>query len=314
MKLKKSIGALVVAGALALSLAACGGDNGGNVVSKVGQPAAATMSPSELLSAAQKASTNNQEEAMQAKMNAVLKMSGKEGKESHSIGLNLDADLVVHTDPMKMSMKMDMDVQADGQKQSQDMQMYILEENGKAAAYMGVGGQWAKQVYDLNGTEFEQLKQQSTRSFDTDDFTKAFASDAEVLKNKGLTKLNGKDAVLLEGEIDAALMEEALKNAGIEEQLRQLQISFDDLKTKSGIKVAAYYDPETLMPLQIDMDMTDFFSELMQNVMKAAASSSSDVSIKVDEYTMSVQIVAYGDKNVPDVVLPAAAVTAQTMS
>lgn len=312
MKLKKkwkaSLGAVLAAGVLTLSLAGCGDDN----VSQVGQAAAAQMSPGDILSASKQASQANHEQDVQAKMNAVMKISGTDGSESHEINLNLDADLIAHQSPMKMSMNMSMDMAMDGERESQDMDMYMIQENDKMAMYMNMDGQWMKQVIALDSEQVEELKASSTRSFDTDAFTDAFQSDSQVLTNKGITKINGKDAVLLEGELSFEDMEDALKSAGIEDQLRQLNLTLSDIKPTTGIQVAAYYDPVTYMPLQMDIDLTDFCAELFDALLKNTLSSTNE-TIKVDQYTMSIQMVAYG-KDVPEVVLPAAAAAAQTVS
>lgn len=319
MKWKKSIGALLIAAALATSLAACGegttnsttSSSKPETISQVGQ-SAANMTPGEIFSAAKTASTNSSEQDLQAKMTAVIKMSATAKGESASIDMNLGADLTAKADPFKMAMNMDLQMQAMGEKQNQKMDMYMIEEDGKCAVYMGADGQWQKQIIDLEGTEFEQLREQSTRSFNTNDFTEAFQADAEVFENKGIRKINGKDAVVLEGEISADEMMEALKSAGIEEQLSQLGLKLSDIQTKSGIKSVVYYDPQTYMPLQMDIDMTDYFNELIQAMMKSELNSNG-ASMDIEKYTMSIQIVAYG-KDVPDVVLPAAAANAKTVT
>lgn len=315
MKLKKSVGALLIAAALATSLAACGEPtpttSTPETVSQVGQ-SAANMTPAQIFAASKTASKSDSEENMQAKMNAVMKMDASAEGESASVNMNIDADMTANANPMKMAMNMNLTADMAGQKQSQAMDMYMIEENGKCAVYVGANGQWAKQVVDMEGTEFEELRKQSTQSFNTGDFTDAFNADAEVFENKGIRKLNGKDAVVLEGEINAEDMMGALKSAGIEEQLKQLGLSLSDLKTQSGIEVTAYYDPQTYMPLQMDIDMTKYFDELVQSMMKSQLNSAG-ATMDIQQYTMSIQILAYG-KDVPDVVLPPEAANAQVVS
>lgn len=314
MKFKKSVGALLVAAALATSLAACGGDSGS--LSQVGQ-SAANMTPAQIFSASKSSAKQNEELGMQAKVGAVLDatISGKgEGVNMDmDMKMDLDLDLTIKPDPLQMSMNMKADVNAANQQESLVMDMYLVEENGKCAMYANTDGKWTKSVMEIDSDEFRQAKEEMMKSLNTTDFTDAFENDAKVFKNKGVQKLNGRDAVLLEGEITGEEIMDLLKDSSMGEQLSTLGLSASDIQTKSGIKVKAYYDTQTYMPLQMDLDMTDYFKEFFQTMMKSSMPSNSldiEVNADVKQYTMSVQIVSFGEA-VPDVVLPAEAVSAQ---
>ena len=142
-----------------------------------------------------------------------------------------------------------------------------------------------------------------------------YTQDAEIFENKEGVQVNGKEVVVLEGELTGDDMIAALKDSGIEDQLAQLGqagMSLEDFKTQSGMKIVGYYDAETLSPCgNHPFDMTDYFKEVMEKILTAQNTGSSD--FKVDKYTMTITYTAFGNK-VPEINLPAAAQNATTMT
>lgn len=306
MKMKKRIGAGVAAIALALSLAACGegtGSSTSEVMSQVGAQGAANMTPEAILTQSGKASEDLTD--VQANMKAEVKMTAQ----GETMNMDIDMDMIAKESPVRAQMNMDINLSLGGEKQSQAMNMYMLEENGKVSMYLGMDGKWQKASIDL-GTSQEQLEKYS-KQVDTSVYTQ----DAEIFENKGVKKVNGKEVVVLEGELTGDDMIAALKDSGIEDQLAQLGqagMSLEDFKTQSGMKIVGYYDAETLLPVEMTVDMTDYFKEVMEKIL-TAQNTPVPSDFKVDKYTMTITYTALGDK-VPEINLPAAAQNATTMT
>ena len=55
-------------------------------------------------------------------------------------------------------------------------------------------------------------------------------------------------------------------------QLGQAGMSLEDFKTQSGMKIVGYYDAETLLPVEMTVDMTDYFKEVMEKILTAQIS------------------------------------------
>ena len=306
MKMKKRIGAGVAAIALALSLAACGegtGNSASEVMSQVGAQGAANMTPEAILTQSGKASEDLTD--VQANMKAEVKMTAQ----GETMNMDIDMDMIAKESPVRAQMNMDINLSLGGEKQSQAMNMYMLEENGKVSMYLGMDGKWQKASIDL-GTSQEQLEKYS-KQVDTSVYTQ----DAEIFENKGVKKVNGKEVVVLEGELTGDDMIAALKDSGIEDQLAQLGqagMSLEDFKTQSGMKIVGYYDAETLLPVEMTVDMTDYFKEVMEKIL-TAQNTPVPSDFKVDKYTMTITYTAFGNK-VPEINLPAAAQNATTMT
>ena len=306
MKMKKRIGAGVAAIALALSLAACGegtGSSTSEVMSQVGAQGTANMTPKAILTQSGKASEDLTD--VQANMKAEVKMTAQ----GETMNMDIDMDMIAKESPVRAQMNMDINLSLGGEKQSQAMNMYMLEENGKVSMYLGMDGKWQKASIDL-GTSQEQLEKYS-KQVDTSVYTQ----DAEIFENKGVKKVNGKEVVVLEGELTGDDMIAALKDSGIEDQLAQLGqagMSLEDFKTQSGMKIVGYYDAETLLPVEMTVDMTDYFKEVMEKIL-TAQNTPVPSDFKVDKYTMTITYTAFGNK-VPEINLPAAAQNATTMT
>ena len=306
MKMKKRIGAGVAAIALALSLAACGegtGSSTSEVMSQVGAQGTANMTPKAILTQSGKASEDLTD--VQANMKAEVKMTAQ----GETMNMDIDMDMIAKESPVRAQMNMDINLSLGGEKQSQAMNMYMLEENGKVSMYLGMDGKWQKASIDL-GTSQEQLEKYS-KQVDTSVYTQ----DAEIFENKGVKKVNGKEVVVLEGELTGDDMIAALKDSGIEDQLAQLGqagMSLEDFKTQSGMKIVGYYDAETLLPVEMTVDMTDYFKEVMEKIL-TAQNTPAPSDFKVDKYTMTITYTAFGNK-VPEINLPAAAQNATTMT
>lgn len=306
MKMKKRIGAGVAAIALALSLAACGegtGSSTSEVMSQVGAQGAANMTPEAILTQSGKASEDLTD--VQANMKAEVKMTAQ----GEIMNMDIDMDMIAKESPVRAQMNMDVNLSLGGEKQSQAMDLYMLEENGKVSMYLGMDGKWQKTSIDL-GTSQEQLEKYS-KQVDTSVYTQ----DAEIFENKGVKKINGKEVVVLEGELTGDDMMAALKESGTEDQLAQLGqagMNLEDFKTESGMKIVGYYDAETLLPVEMTVDMTDYFKEVMEKIL-TAQNTPVPSDFKVDKYTMTITYTALGDK-VPEINLPAAAQNATTMT
>ncbi len=306
MKMKKRIGAGVAAIALALSLAACGegtGSSTSEVMSQVGAQGAANMTPEAILTQSGKASEDLTD--VQANMKAEVKMTAQ----GEIMNMDIDMDMIAKESPVRAQMNMDVNLSLGGEKQSQAMDLYMLEENGKVSMYLGMDGKWQKTSIDL-GTSQEQLEKYS-KQVDTSVYTQ----DAEIFENKGVKKVNGKEVVVLEGELTGDDMMAALKESGTEDQLAQLGqagMNLEDFKTESGMKIVGYYDAETLLPVEMTVDMTDYFKEVMEKIL-TAQNTPVPSDFKVDKYTMTITYTAFGNK-VPEINLPAAAQNATTMT
>lgn len=303
MKMKKRIGAGIAAVVLALSLAACGEGPGSSseVMSQVGAQGAANMTPQAILAQSGKASEDLTD--LQANLKAEMKMKAQ----GQAMEMAIDMDMIAKQNPVRAQMNMDMNVSQGGQKQSQAIDLYMLEENGKVSMYMGMDGQWQKSSIDLSESQ-EQLKQYS-QQVDTSVYTQ----DAEIFENKGVQKVNGKEVVVLEGKLTGDDMIEALKASGIEDQLTQQLgqsgMSLEDFKTESGMKIVGYYDAETLLPVEMTIDMSDYFKEIMEKVF-SAQNTSVPSDFNVEKYSMTITYTAFGD-DVPEIKLPAAAFKTQ---
>ena len=61
------------------------------------------------------------------------------------------------------------------------------------------------------------------------------------------------------------------------------------------MKIVGYYDAETLLPVEMTVDMTDYFKEVMEKIL-TAQNTPVPSDFKVVEYTMTITYTAFGNK------------------
>ncbi len=235
----RSIAAVLLALTMAMGLAACGNEGGGDAPD-------ADLTPAEVLQKSQE--TMNAVKSVHYDMDLGFQMAAD--------GQTIDVKTTSAVDYTSEPVSMKMDVKADVGGQTQDTTMYLVEEEGKAVMYMNSAGQWMNQeVADLS--EYD-----ATASMDL------YFSSSENFEANGTETINGVEANRYDGVIVKEDMAKVLDASGMDDMLAQMNMSSDDidLTNLGDLTISIWIDPTTYYPVQYEMDMTAFMNALMTQV------------------------------------------------
>lgn len=233
----RSIAAVLLALTMAVGLAACGTEGGGD---------AADLTPAEVLQKSQ--------EVLDAVKSVHYDMDL--GFQMAADGQTIDVKTTSAVDYTSEPVSMKMEVKADVGGQTQDTTMYLVEEDGKAVMYMNTDGQWVNQeVADLSQYD-------ATASMDL------YFSSSENFEANGTETVNGVEANRYDGVIVKEDMAEVLDASGMDDMLAQMNMSSDDIDVTNlgDLPISIWIDPATYYPVKYEMDMTSFMQALMTQV------------------------------------------------
>lgn len=307
-KWKKRAGALLAAGVLGVSLAACSPTESSSGTAST--TAAATreisnMSAEQVIAEVQKAQDAVTTNAVAMQANIQLGMSmGQE-----SMAMNGVMDIQVQENPMRM--RMAMDLESAGMTETVEMYMDVSDDGSTGNLYMQQGGQWYKMHTSDMSTFQAAMEDSYAQSADVDAY---FGDDIDLYTNKGTQTVNGKETVLLEAVFSGQDMIDMMEQTGTMEQVEQqfstLGMNAADLFGQGSMTVGVYVDTETLLPVRMSIDMTEWMQGAMDNLMGSLTSmvSSPETAISIDNYRIDMDITGWGEEvkvEVPSSVLGA---------
>jgi hypothetical protein len=291
MNTTKRVGALICAGALALSLAACGGGGGSS---------AGGQTPAEILAAAD--AKVNEATSMDATMTMEMAINVNSGEQAMELPMTMTGNLVCFTDPMKAKVDMDVTIDMSGlmgleagdpsATQTQNVQMYIEQnEDGTATTYTNDGTGWTSETSDDLG-DLMQYNPQDSMSLYLDSGS-AFVAGAEE-------DLNGVKATKYTGVITGAALEKVINASGVLDNLDGLTGSFDT----EGADLAALYQDMGDMPVSIwidaagypvryEMDMTEMMNAMVAKLTEQLAEDLAGATIDLAYVKVSMDISNY---------------------
>ncbi len=295
MNITKRITAALAAMTLCVSLAACGGNGGGNQAD-----GGKSQTPSEQIAAAiEKLNTAN---SMSMAMKQDVDMTVKMGEQSQKIAYKIDMDMDMFQKPLKAKGKMSIDMGELGGKQ--ETELYMQDADSEVSVYIGANGQWMKQSADAEGMDL----------YDIQGAMNLYLDSASDFKEAGSEQVNGTDAKKFTGTIKGDKMEEVLEESGMMSMLDQFGtagMSEDELKKMvSGLgdmPITVWIGAEGY-PVQYEIDMTKMMNSIMDNAMKIAGAAEQGVSMEVSSAKVSMVCSNFG--SVTDFEIPAEALNA----
>lgn len=268
-----------------ISLAGCGGDNGGSSTEDVMKTA--------------------QEELAKVKsMNYDMSMIMNMSTNGQTVESNTTGKIAYNADPLAMEMTMNMDMA--GQKVN--MVMYAVQEGSDLVMYMSPdnGTSWAKQTM-ADASELEQYNAQESMAI--------YLENIDSFKENGTEQINGSDAARYDGVISNDALNEVMEASGAASQLTQYGITeeqaADMYKDLGDLPISIWIDKESSLPVKYEMDMTTMMQTIMNKVVETLGEAAAGAEITIDK--MFISMTLYDFNNVNEITLPEAAKNAQEM-
>lgn len=271
MKKMKKVWVLLLAAAMVVSLAACGG-SGDSGAGKSGQPDANKL----VADASQKMKELKS-------MNSDITMEIAMSENGKAMSLESGMKISALEDPELMKIEMTIKGESAGTKIPETVSdMYGQETDGATVIYMSVdqGQNWFKQT-----ATSDALSQYSAK-----DSMGAYLKSSSNFKLTGTEKVGESDAYKLEGAVSGADIEKVLKDSGGLKQLSKLMpgMSEDEIvKDAKPMPITVWIDKESGYPVKYDMDMAGLMSSVMDKIAKSA---SSNHKISVDKMKISMTV------------------------
>lgn len=170
---------------------------------------------------------------------------------------------------------------------SVEAEMYTENFGDSSNVYIGNNGNWVQfNVKNVDMIEY-------TGEYVDVEHVKLFLNSLIDIERSSTT-INGKSAILLEGEVDFSKLDEVVKALGFGDMLATGNISAEQIEQMyEGIaspKMFVYLDNATGLPLQIDVDVVDFYKSFFSNANRLIGGSMNmdvnhaNISIKFSNY------------------------------
>ena len=219
-------------------------------------------------------------------------------------------DIQVQENPMRM--RMAMDLESDGMTETVEMYMDVSDDGSTGNLYMQQGGQWYKMHTSDMSTFQAAMEDSYAQSADVDAY---FGDDIDLYTNKGTQTVNGKETVLLEAVFSGQDMIDMMEQTGTMDQVGAAVFHprnerSGSLRGQGSMTVGVYVDTETLLPVRMSIDMTEWMQGAMDNLMGSLTSmvSSPETAISIDNYRIDMDITGWCEEvkvEVPSSVLGA---------
>lgn len=240
MKLRKKLFAGVLAGAMALTMAGCGGNTTADTSDENGVVEALLQKAEETMAGVT---------SMSSQMDMVMDLTLDEDVFSTSTTAVIDG----FYDPVKM--KMDMSMTINGEE-LQNYSMYVVQDGDTLTSYMNYAGAWYAQPMDMS----------SISQYDAQQNMSLYLENLQTFSEAGTEEINGQSATIIEGVLTGDSMKEAIASSGIEsmsgelgmteEELDSLFASLGDMPVKLWITDDGYV-------VKYELDMTEMMASLM---------------------------------------------------
>ena len=293
MKRWKQTASLVLAGALALALTACGGPS---------DPDRTQRTPEEVLA---QTLENSQTplESLSATAAVQVDLEVQADGQTQTTQTTTSADMVYFSDPFKLRAETSTDM---GELGSFSATVYAQQEGDGYTMYTDVGGQWFRETTSLELLEqYNASTEMNTYLNSTQEWT--FQQEEELDGEGNTLKFSG----TVTGSQISALMEErgVLDSLGT---LQQLGVSAENLQgilqDLGSLTIQMWVDPEVCRPVRYEMDMTELSNTLMERLLSTLAGMGEPVGDVSIRYPQVLVTVTCSDFNAaPDFEIPAEA-------
>lgn len=282
MKLRKRVFAGILAGAMALMMAGCGGTT------------ADTSADGGVEALLQKADeTMAGVTSMSSHMDMVMDMTLDEEVYSTSTSATIEG----FYDPVKM--KMDMSMSINGEE-LQSYAMYVAQDGDTVTSYMNMAGAWYAQPVDISS--LSQYNAQENMSI--------YLENLETFSEAGTEEINGQSATIIEGVLTGDSMKEAIASSGIDSMSTELGMTeeeMDSLFASMGDMPVKLWITEDGYVVKYELDMTAVMAGLMGSM---SAEESGGM-----EFTKTLITMTCDNFNaVEDFEIPAEALAAQSLA
>lgn len=280
MKKRNRFLALVLAGALALSMTACGnggadsetsGDTG--VETEEGAASEEAEAPAEEeadpFAAAQEnmKTVTSLDAVMEMEMDMVVNANGEE----QSVESVTTTDMSCFYDPLHM--RMDMTVDAGGVNQTANI--YIENSDEGCMMYMNDGTGWQSQ--EISVTDVDQY------DFSTD--MSLYLDGNYNFEEAGTEDVNGSTAYKYTGTISGDEMKDLILSSGALDSVKQLGVDESQLDSLMGelgdLKIDYWIDQATMYPVKYEIDMTETMDTLMSSLLGSLGEQAEGLSMNV---------------------------------
>ncbi len=305
--MKRKFLALFLTAAMALSVAACGSDDGG----KADAPAASTAAAgeeAELPEAEEEEAPEVQEDidpmeealknmesvtSMEMKMVMDMDMKVSAEGEEQTVESSTTMDMVWVNDPVKV--KAEVAVEAAGQ--STEMSVYgEMEEDGTYMMYIYDGTSWQSQT----------VGKADLGEFDARENMVASIGDGSAYTAEGTEQVDGANAYKYSYVMTGDEMKEAMLSSGALDSVTSLGIDstqLDGMLDGLGeITTYVWIDEATLYPVKYQMDMTEVMDQLMVNLVEAMGEQAQGMTMNVPK--LEVTMTCFNYNNVADFSVP----------
>ncbi len=282
MKLRKRVFAGILAGAMALMMAGCGGTT--TDTSADGGVEALLQKADETMAGVT---------SMSSHMDMVMDMTLDEEVYSTSTSATIEG----FYDPVKM--KMDMSMSINGEE-LQSYAMYVAQDGDTVTSYMNMAGAWYAQPVDISS--LSQYNAQENMSI--------YLENLETFSEAGTEEINGQSATIIEGVLTGDSMKEAIASSGIDSMSTELGMTeeeMDSLFASMGDMPVKLWITEDGYVVKYELDMTAVMAGLMGSM---SAEESGGM-----EFTKTLITMTCDNFNaVEDFEIPAEALAAQSLA
>lgn len=240
MKQTKRAATLALAAMLALSLAACGGENA---------DAAVTAALEKLKGAA----------SMDAKMEVTIAYAGAEG--SGDLTVTNTMSVTMFTEPLKMKADVEMKMRSGEDEYTQALTTYAIQEGGGVTQYATNGTDWAKKT--AASADLEQYDARSSLV--------RYLEKGAGYKEAGTEQVEGADAAKYTGTVSGEALVELLDDTGSLGSIsamsadQQAKIR-ENLKGLPPLTVSVWVDSASGCPARFEMDMSKLLADMEANI------------------------------------------------
>ena len=282
MKLRKRVFAGILAGAMALMMAGCGGTT--TDTSADGGIEALLQKADETMAGVT---------SMSSHMDMVMDMTLDEEVYSTSTSATIEG----FYDPVKM--KMDMSMSINGEE-LQSYAMYVAQDGDTVTSYMNMAGAWYAQPVDISS--LSQYNAQENMSI--------YLENLETFSEAGTEEINGQSATIIEGVLTGDSMKEAIASSGIDSMSTELGMTeeeMDSLFASMGDMPVKLWITEDGYVVKYELDMTAVMAGLMGSM---SAEESGGMEFTKTLITMTCD----NFNTVEDFEIPAEALAAQSLA
>lgn len=240
MKQTKRAAALALAALMALSLAACGGNNADGTVSAALE---------RLKSAA----------SLDAKMELTMAYAGETAEDTLTVTNTMTVSMF--SEPMKMKADVEMKMESGGEEYTRSLTTYAIQEGETVTQYATDGSAWAKKSAGA-----EDLSQYDAVS----SMVRYLAGGADY-KEAGSETVEGRDAVRYVGSVSGEALVTLLDETGLLSSIsamsadQQAKIK-ENLAKLPPLSVTVWVEQDSGFPVRFEMDMTRLMSDMEANI------------------------------------------------